>query len=58
LGIVLPVRKKYFCGNTGTEGSDKIENIVLSEKRQEKEMKPEKAKLQRLKSGVASSWGI
>lgn len=54
----MPVCEKDFCGDTGTEGSDKIKNIVLSEKRQEKDISPEKVKLRGLKSGVSSSWGI
>jgi len=57
-GIVVPVCEKYFCGDTGTEGGDEIKNIVLSEKRQEKDINPEKVKLRGLKSGVSSSWGI
>ena len=28
-GIVLPVCEKDFCGDTGTEGGDQMENIVL-----------------------------
>lgn len=35
--IGSPFREKYFCGDTGTEGSDEIKNIVLGEKCQKKE---------------------
>ena len=28
-GIALPFCEKDFCGDTGTEGSDKMKNIVL-----------------------------
>lgn len=28
-GIVLPAREEDFCGDTGTEGSDEVEDIVL-----------------------------
>ena len=37
-GIVLPVCEENFCGDTGAEGSDEVENIALprSVRREEK----------------------
>jgi hypothetical protein len=59
LGIVLSVCKKDFCCDTGTDGSDKMKNVVLggSVRRKEKEGKfGERERLLGLRSGAASSW--
>lgn len=54
----MPVCEKYFGSDAGTEGGDKIENIVLCKKASEREMNLEKAKLRGSISGNMSSLGI
>jgi len=57
LGIVLPGCEEYFCGDTGTEGSDELKDIVLPRRVRKEERKVENVKLRGLRFGRASPWG-
>jgi hypothetical protein len=54
LEIASSVCEKYFSGDTGAEGSDEIENVVLRRRVREKEQKFRQGKLRGLKSAAAS----
>lgn len=59
LGIVLSACKKDLSSDTGTDGSDKMENVVLARSVRERKKRkgdPEKGILLWLRSGAAASW--
>ena len=54
-GVVLSVCQKDFGCDAGTDGRDKVKNVVLAG-RVRRKRKSEKGKLPGLRSGAASSW--